>query len=243
MRVAERRRLETGYPIVMTTLLRYASVTLFVLAIAATCEAQVFVGREVPRKGSVELSGGGVYQGGKDLSNQPATLTRNPSTGSGPLELFQADSSIEPAFGGQFKIGYYFSRAIAIEGGVQYSRPSLEVSLSDDFENAPAIVASESVTSYLFTGSLLYHFGSGPGMKPFVLGGAGHVRDLHEGDEFIETGIEYHVGGGIKSWFGRGRRKFGYRLEALLSMRDGGVGTDDDWRTVPTAAFSLAYVF
>ena len=113
-------RLETGYPIVMTTLLRYASVTLFVLAIAATCEAQVFVGREVPRKGSVELSGGGVYQGGKDLSNQPATLTRNPSTGSGPLELFQADSSLEPAFGGQFRIGYYFSRAIAIEGGVQY---------------------------------------------------------------------------------------------------------------------------
>ena len=229
--------------IVMTIFLRHAFVTVLLLTVATTCDAQIFVGREVPRKGSVELSGGGVFQTGKDLSNQPATLTRNPSTGSDPLQLFQADASIEPAFGGQFRIGYYLSRTVAIEGGVQYSRPKLEVSLSDDFEDAPAIVASESVNSYLFTGSLLYHFGSGPGMKPFLLGGAGHVRDLHDGDEFIETGIEYHVGGGIKSWFGRGRRKFGYRAEALLSIRDGGVGTDEDRRTVPTASFSLAYVF
>jgi len=227
----------------MTTLLRYACLTLVALAMAQTCEAQVFVRRETPRKGSIEVSGGGVYQGGKDLSNQAATLTRNPTTGTGPLQLFTADTSLEPVFGGQFRIGYYLSRAIAVEGGVQYARPRLEVSLSNDFESAPAIVASESVTSYLFTGSLLYHFGSGSALKPFVLGGAGQVRDLHAGDELIETGVEYHAGGGIKSWFGRGRRKFGIRIDALVSIRDGGVGAEEDRRTVPTASFSLAYLF
>jgi len=227
----------------MTTLLRYACITLVALAMAQTCEAQVFVRRETPRKGSIEVSGGGVYQGGKDLSNQAATLTRNPTTGTGPLQLFTADTSLEPVFGGQFRIGYYLSRAIAVEGGVQYARPRLEVSLSNDFESAPAIVASESVTSYLFTGSLLYHFGSGSALKPFVLGGAGQVRDLHAGDELIETGVEYHAGGGIKSWFGRGRRKFGIRIDALVSIRDGGVGAEEDRRTVPTASFSLAYLF
>ncbi len=227
----------------MTTLLRYACITLVALAMAQTCEAQVFVRREIPRKGSIEVSGGGVYQGGKDLSNQAATLTRNPTTGTGPLQLFTADTSLEPVFGGQFRIGYYLSRAIAVEGGVQYARPRLEVSLSNDFESAPAIVASESVTSYLFTGSLLYHFGSGSALKPFVLGGAGQVRDLHAGDELIETGVEYHAGGGIKSWFGRGRRKFGIRIDALVSIRDGGVGAEEDRRTVPTASFSLAYLF
>ncbi len=227
----------------MTTLLRYACITLVALAMAQTCEAQVFVRRETPRKGSIEISGGGVYQGGKGLSNQAATLTRNPTTGTGPLQLFTADTSLEPVFGGQFRIGYYLSRAIAVEGGVQYARPRLEVSLSNDFESAPAIVASESVTSYLFTGSLLYHFGSGSALKPFVLGGAGQVRDLHAGDELIETGVEYHAGGGIKSWFGRGRRKFGIRIDALVSIRDGGVGAEEDRRTVPTASFSLAYLF
>ena len=227
----------------MTTLLRYACITLVALAMAQTCEAQVFVRRETPRKGSIEVSGGGVYQGGKDLSNQAATLTRNPTTGTGPLQLFTADTSLEPVFGGQFRVGYYLSRAIAVEGGVQYARPRLEVSLSNDFESAPAIVAAESVTSYLFTGSLLYHFGSGSALKPFVLGGAGQVRDLHAGDELIETGVEYHAGGGIKSWFGRGRRKFGIRIDALVSIRDGGVGAEEDRRTVPTASFSLAYLF
>ena len=227
----------------MATLRRYACITLVALAMAPTCAAQIFVGREIPRRGSVEVSGGGVYQGGKDLSNQAATLTRNPTTGADPLELFTADASLEPVFGGQFRIGYYLSRAMAIEGGVQYSRPRLEVSLSNDFESAPATVASESVTSYLFTGSLLYHFGSGSKLKPFVLGGAGQVRDLYAGDELIETGVEYHAGGGIKSWFGSGRRKFGIRIDALVSIRDGGVGAEEDRRTVPTAAFSLAYLF
>ena len=227
----------------MTTFQRYACTMLVMLAVAPTCDAQVRIGRAVPHKGSVEVSGGGVFEGGKDLSDQDATLTRNPPTGTGPLELFRADASVEPAFGGQFRIGFYLSPAVAIEGGVQYSRPKLEVSLSNDFEDAPDVVASESVSSYLFTGSLLYHFGSGPGLKPFVLGGAGQVRDLHAGDELIETGIEYHAGGGIKSWFGTGRRKLGIRVEALVSIRDGGIGTDDDRRTVPTASFSLAYLF
>jgi hypothetical protein len=217
--------------------------SLVALAIAPTCEAQVRARRQAPHTGSVEVSGGGIYQGGTDLSSQAATLTRNPITGSGSLELFQADTSLEPVFGAQFRIGYYLSSAVAIEGSVQFARPRLEVSLSDDFEDAPQIVASESVTSYLFTGSLVYHFGARSPLKPFLLAGAGQVRDLHAGEALIETGVEYHAGGGIKSWFGTGRRKFGIRIDALVSIRDGGVGADEDRRTVPTAAFSLAYLF
>src|SRR5687768_10825500 len=133
----------------MKTLLQCAGITLVALAMAPTCEAQVYVGRETPRKGSVEVSGGGIYQGGTDLSSQAATLTRNPTTGPGPLELFTADASLEPVFGGHFRVGYYLSRAIAVEAGVQYARPRLEVSLANDFESAPAVVASESLTSYL----------------------------------------------------------------------------------------------
>jgi hypothetical protein len=217
--------------------------TLAALAFAPTCDAQVFVVREAPRKGSVEVSGGGVFQGGKDLANQPATLTRNPATGTGAFELFSVDTSLVPAFGGQVRLGYYLSPAVSIEGGVQMSRPKLEVSLSDDFESATPTVASETLTSYVFTGSLLYHLGARRQLKPFLIAGAGHVRDLHAGNELIETGVEYHAGGGIKSWFGRGRRKFGIRADALVSIRDGGVGADDERRMVPTVGVSLAYVF
>jgi hypothetical protein len=222
---------------------RIAIAAAVVLAGAATSSAQVYVGRHTPAKGSVELSGGGNYQGGLDLGNAPATLTRNPSTGAEPLVLFAADTSLGSGFGVQARVGYYLSSALAIEGGVQIVRPRLEVRLSDDFEGANDLLASESITSYLFTGSVLYHFGAGKGLKPFVIAGAGHVRDLHDGDELVETGLEYHAGGGIKSWFGTGRRKFGVRAEALVSFRDGGVGTEDERRTVPTAGFSLSYLF
>lgn len=213
------------------------------LAVTATCHAQVYRGREAPRKGSVEVSGGGGYQGGKDLRDYTATLTRNPTTGPSPFELFQSDASLGRAFGVQARVGYYLSSAVSIEGGVQVARPKLEVRLSGDFESAPDVVATESINSYLFTGSVLYHLRAGKALKPFVIAGAGQVRDLHAGDELVETGLEYHAGGGIKSWFGRGRRKVGVRADLLLSIRDGGVGTEEGRRMVPTAGVSLAYVF
>ena len=214
-----------------------------VFALATPCSAQVYIGRDAPRKGSVEISGGGNYQAGQDLSSAPANLTRNPTTGSGPLELFNADAELQAGFGIQARVGYYVTPAISIEGGLQVVRPKLEVRLTDDFEDASDVVATESITSYLFTGSVLYHLRAGKSLKPFIIGGAGHVRDLHQGDDVLETGLEYHAGGGIKSWFGTGRRKLGVRAEVLVSFRDGGVGTDDGRRTVPTAAFSIAYLF
>jgi Outer membrane protein beta-barrel domain len=226
----------------MNNLYRFVLLTFIALAIAVPCHAQVFLTREVPRKGSVEVSGGGVFQGGTDLTNQTATLTRNPSTGSEPLELFRADTTVATGYGIQGRIGYYFTRTISIEGGVQLARPDLRVRLSGDFEGAVPTVATESINSYLFTGSVLYHMGRGK-LRPFLIGGAGHVRDLHDGDELIETGLEYHAGGGIKWWFGSGRQRVGFRAEGLFSMRDGGVGGEEDLRTVPTATVSLAYVF
>ncbi len=229
--------------VAVTRITRYAWMGLGAFAVAAPCYAQVYIGRDTPRKGSVEVSGGGVYHGGQDLPDYTATLTRNPTTGPGPFELFKSDASLGAAFGLQARVGYYLSSALSIEGGVQLVRPTLEVRLSADAESAPDTVATESINSYLFTGSVLYHLGAGKGLKPFLIAGAGQVRDLHDGNELVETGLEYHAGGGIKSWFGSGRRKLGVRAEVLVSIRDGGVGTDDGRRMVPTAGVSLAYLF
>lgn len=214
-----------------------------VLGTASTAAAQRYIGRDTPRTGSVEVSGGGLFETGQDLDDFTATLTRNPTTGSGPLELFSADASLRPAIGLQARIGYYLSAAFSIEGGVQVSRPSLQVRLSGDFESAPDTVAKETINSYLFTGSALYHFRARKKLKPFVLGGAGHVRDLHAANELVETGLEYHAGGGVKSWFGTRRRKLGIRADVLVSVRDGGVATEASRRIVPTASLSLAYLF
>lgn len=218
-------------------------VVFFVVA-ASPCLAQVYVGRPTPHAGSVEVSGGILAAGGKDLPDVSATLTRNPGTGSGAFELFRSDSTLTAALGGQARVGYYFSPKIALEGGVQYARPKVEVRLTDDSELAADTTASETVTSYLFTGSLVYHFGrSTSRVRPFLAGGGGHVRDVHAGNGVVDTGMEFHGGAGFKSWFGSGRSKMGIRADITVSVRGGGVGAEESERIVPTAAFSLAYVF
>ena len=222
---------------------RRAIVAVCVLVLwPAIGSAQIFVGRETPRRGSVEISGGGMAVGGKDLPDVPATLTSNPSVSSEPLELFRANGTILQAVGAQLRVGVYATPRLSLEGGLQYTRPEIGIRITSDFEDAPATTVTGRVTSYLFTGSALYHFGSGK-MRPFLIGGGGHVRDVHEGQAVVETGNEFHAGGGFKWWMGTSRRKFGFRVDLIASVRDGGIGTEEGRRVVPTGAVSLAYVY
>lgn len=215
-----------------------------VLAAAVVPAEAQFVRREPPRRGSVDLSGGALWTAGSDEPNPTATLTRNPSTGSGPFDLFKSDTTLGSAIGLRATIGFYLSPSVSLEGGVEISRPELRVRLSDDFEDAPDTTATETLTSYVFGGSLVYHFRKpGRAFTPFVLAGAGHVRDLHEGSDLVDTGVEYHGGVGAKWWLGTGRQKLGLRADGAVSIRNGGFGTDDERRLVPTAALSLAYLF
>lgn len=224
--------------------MRTIEIAAFLCLVASPCVAQVYIGRPVPRAGSIEITGGIVAAGGKDLPDVTATLTRNPGTGLESLDWFQSDATLTPALGGQARLGVYLTPSMSIEGGFQYARPKVEARLTADFESAPDTTASETVSSYVFTGSLLYHFGrASDRMRPFVMGGGGHVRDARDGNRLVETGTEFHGGGGFKWWFSNGRRKIGLRGEVIASVRGGGVATEDNHRIVPTAAFSLAYLF
>ena len=217
------------------------------LAVVLTCvpglaAAQVIPGGARPGKGTVEFTGGGLWTAGKSHPSVPASLTPNPTGGQSSFELFTAEPRIGQAFGGQALLAVYLTPSLAIEGGFQYSRPTLEVRLGDDFEEAADVTARSTLDSYLFTGSLVYHFATRGNTVPFIAAGAGHIRDAAEGYEVVETGIEYHGNVGLKSWFGR-VRKWGWRAEAGISVRDGGFNFDDDVRIAPRAAFSLLYLF
>jgi hypothetical protein len=86
-------------------------------------------------------------------------------------------------------------------------------------------------------------FASGKGV-PFVLGGGGYLRELHEKNEVIETGREYHAGAGLHLWFGNsGKHRLGLRTDVGVSIRTGGADASDSKHTVPTAGASLAYLF
>ena len=212
------------------------------LAVPSFAHAQ-YVGRELPHTGTFEVSGGGLWTGGYSFEAVSANETRNPTTGSGPLALFQGEPRLDGAGGAEAHLGVYLGRHVSVEGGFQFARPSLSVHTSNDFENAPETTASASVTQYVIDGSLLYHFSSGS-LTPFVSGGAGYLRQLIQDDSIVETGNEIHGGGGVKYWLGAGRR-FGVRAEVRLSSLGGGLSLDGTTkrRFVPTIGGGVAYLF
>ncbi len=208
--------------------------------------AQVWAGPRAPHAGSVEVSAGVVFTGAMDLGTRDAEETRNINTGSGPFVLFSSASKLAAAPAAVFRVGVYLSPAVAIEAGVQYGRATLSTALSGDAEQAPDLSAEEIVTRYLIEGTLVLHlnglsFAGGRGV-PFLAGGGGSLRELHEGNALIETGREYHGGGGVKIWLGASR-KAGLRADVGVSARSGGIDFMTTRRMLPTGAVSLLFRF
>ena len=222
----------------------------FAIGVAALCltpvaEAQVYLGRDAPRRGMFELSGGGMFTSGFDLGDLTAELTRSSPTEK--FDLFSSEATVAGFPGAFTRIGFYLSDSVSIEGGMRYARPVLSVRLSGDAESAPNVTAEETLSHYLFEGSLVWHlrhlsFASGRAI-PYVAGGGGYLRDLHEGNQLVETGQEYHALGGLKYWFGSHARRFGLRVEGGVSSRKKGFDTADEPRTLPVAFAGLSYLF
>jgi hypothetical protein len=195
--------------------------------------------------GSWEAGGGLTATGGVNGPTPTAELTRNGES-SGGFDLFTAGGEIQNGAGLAASLAFYVSPRLSLEAGFRYSKPVLSYRLGDDFENAPTLTAEETLTRYVFTGSAVWHFRrltSASRLVPFIAAGGGHVRDLHERNELIETGGEAHALGGVKYWLGSGRRRFGLRGEAGFSVVSGGFDFRDASRTLPIAAASLLYLF
>jgi hypothetical protein len=218
---------------------------LAVLSVASIANAQVYVGAGTPARGSIEIGGGGVWAAGFDMGSRQAGLSR--STATDRFDLFSVESKVSGFPGVHARVGFYLTSAVAIEGGVRFARPKLSVRLSGDAESAPDETATQTANHYLFDGSVLFHFtrasfAGGRGV-PFVSGGAGYVRELHERNELVETGREYHATGGIKYWFGSGRRRLGLRAEVGLSAREKGFDDEEKRRMLPLALGGLTFLF
>jgi len=202
-------------------------------------------GEPYPQRGSIEAGGGGVWVQGFDLPPRRAQLSR--STGADPFDLFSTESRLDTAAGGYARLGVYLTRAVSVEGGVRYTKPTLGVRLSGDAESADGEEATGPVGQYVFEGAVLLHltrasFAGGRGL-PFISAGGGHIRELYDGNELVETGRQFHVSGGIKYWSGRTRRSAGLRAEVGLASRERGVGGVDDRRTVAFAVAGVAFTF
>lgn len=218
-----------------------AAVALYV-CMPVSVHAQ-YVSREVPRAGTVEVGATATWITGRSLGTVTATETSNPGVTSNPLGLFVTDAKVRPSVGIEGQVGVYLSPAVELEGTASFTRPVVSVHLSDDFESAADTTAEKTVTHYLIGGSALYHFGRGR-LKPFVFGGGAYLRQLEADAAAVQNGTELHAGGGIKYWFGQGRRRSGLRIDARLSARNRSAGFDPmEHATVAVVSAGFAVQF
>jgi hypothetical protein len=196
--------------------------------------------RDAGRPHSFEVTASVLWLGPSSLGTSAAHETANDGT-STPYTLFTATGDLTSAAGFEARLGYHVTRAIAVEGGVTYSRPSITFAIASDAEGAPGVTGTGETTTQLFLDASLVgylsslRFAGGKG-RPFLEAGFGYLRQLHgqtgatSGYFASDTGQVYHVGGGVRYFFrprGAGLVKgLGLRVDARVYFRHGGYSFD-----------------
>jgi hypothetical protein len=203
------------------------------------------------RPGSIEVDAGALWLGGIDFGTATAAITAN-QTPPSDYPLFRTASQIKPAVAYEGRVGVRITRIIGVEGAFHYSRPSLETRISNDVEDAASLTASSDLSRYVFEVSGVVHLSGvkiGKSGSPFLLGGAGYVRELDGAKALVEAGSLYHAGGGIKYLLSQRRhglvKGLGFRLDARVYFRDGGfdLAPDDPLRRFFAGGASLLLAF
>ena len=211
----------------------------FILILAAPAFAQ-----EAPQlpDNRVTINGGITWLGGYDVGASTAQLRGN-GTGSTapPFTLFTADSHFSTAAAPELRVGVSLTRRLAIEGGASFSHPRIGVSIAGDAEAAAQDLPGEELEQYIFDGGLTWQLpiDTGRRLAPFVIAGAGYLRQLHEDRTLAETGRIYYAGGGARFWLRGGHdrsRPIGLRSEFRINMRNNGIDFEDKMRAYPTFA-------
>lgn len=191
------------------------------------------------------LDGGVMWSGSYGIGDAMALLRSN-ATGSTPppFTLFSASSEVGSAPGAVARVGFMLTPRLAVEGGVAFGMPRIHVAITRDVEASPQPLEGEQLKQYLFDAAVVWHLprrGSAR-LRPFVVGGGGYLRQLHEERTLVETGQLYYGGFGARYWLRGGSgtaRAFGLRGDLRANLRRGGIDFEDKNRVFPTLAVHL----
>lgn len=209
---------------------------------AALAEAQTAPAPEL-RTHRVTINAGIVWLGGYDIGISTAELRGNGMGTSVPaFALLTADSHFTSAVAPELRVGFSLSPRWTIEGGGQWGQPHIGVGISGDAEAPAQELPGEQVQQYVFDAGVNWQLPirMGSRLAPFVSGGAGYLRQLHEDRTYAETGQIYYGGGGARYWLRGGHgaaRPIGIRGEFRINLRRQGIDFANETRAYPT--FSL----
>ncbi len=225
--------------------------TAFVLAIVcASATSAVAQGRRpAPRSNRITVSAGLVTSGGYPIGERNAELRRNVPGAPTPLTFFRTEADIERAAGFEGRVGIAVTRRFTIEAGVSVARPRLVITIAADNEVTGAAEVSEKVSQLALDVSGVFQLpwsDRGRRTRPYVMGGAGYLRQLHEDRLLAEAGRTIHVGGGLAYWLrgADGRlRPMGVRGDARYVRRFNAIDFEESSRGYPTVSVLGFVVF
>jgi len=164
--------------------------------------------------------------------------------GGGTRDLFQSTTDLEQSTGAEVRVGVRLTSFLQVEATVALNRMDLTTRVTGDVEGAADATAVEPVTQYAFEGGVLLPFGRlrRGRLTPFAAGGAGYVRQVHDGRALVDTGHCYYVGGGVKYVLtsgGTGKLKAtGLRGDVRAVFTSTAIAPDDQLRAAPSISGS-----
>lgn len=197
-----------------------------------------------------EVSARGGWWSGYPLGDRQFTISGGQVPTGNPVAVFTTDVSIEGGPGGEVGLGWRINRRLVLEATGGIGSLTIESAVRGDLEGAPAITARSSLLQVTVDGAarveLPAAFGGGR-WRPFVSGGGGYLRQVHEDRLLIETGWTIFGGGGLLvappaatgGFFGR----LGFRADVKGVMRAGGVDIEDARRVYLVASGGIVFGF
>ena len=217
---------------------RIVASTLTVLALAGAV-------RPAAAQPRLEVTASGAWWDGYELGERRAVLTGPQAPTGADVTLFDTDVAILPGPGAEVRLGWRLFRGVYAEATGGLAVNSVEARVSGDVEQAPAITLTSTLTQITVEGGALVELPplrtSAGNLVPFVTGGAGYLRQVHEDRVLIETGRTVYAGAGLK-WRSSATQPRGLvqrlvvRADARLVSRSDGVDVEDTRRNYITVS-------
>jgi hypothetical protein len=188
--------------------------------------------------------GGGLVTG-VSIGEADASLRAN-ATAPQAYRLFSTDTRVRRAPVADLRFAGVITGRLAAEGQLIVGQSELQTAITNDVESAPSVTVSERLTQVMLGGGIRVRLGhvSRPGRTmPYVSGGAGLLRQVHEGRIATERSPVFYLGGGLRRALGSGpigSSRMGVRADAQLLMVRGGLRLDD---TIASRISAMGGVF
>lgn len=203
---------------------------------------------EAAAQSRLEVTASGGRWGGYDLGERRPAITGPQAPSGSPVTLFDADVSVQSGAAAEVRIGWRLLRRIYAEATGGLGANDVRVRVSEDIEQAPDETIASRLTQITIEGGALVEVvrlgAVGGELVPFVTGGAGYLRQVHEDRVLIETGQTVYGGAGVK-WRARAAKPKGLlqrlvvRGDVRLVSRSGGADIDESRRSYITVSGGL----